>query len=159
MEEATGVGPLATAGIRDGLQAQVQKSVDAGAKVLLAGGKREGPGFWFDPVVLLDPPRDSPAYREELFGPVATVFRVKGVEEALALANDSVYGLGASVWTRDDAERERFIEGLESGMVFVNALVASEPRLPFGGMKNSGYGRELSHEGIREFVNAKTVRL
>ena len=107
--------------------------------------------------VLVDVPPGSPAYRDELFGPVASVFRVKGVDQALRIANDSTFGLGASIWTNDEAERAALIAGLETGQVFVNAMVASDPRVPFGGVKRSGYGRELSVHGIREFVNAKTV--
>jgi succinate-semialdehyde dehydrogenase/glutarate-semialdehyde dehydrogenase len=107
--------------------------------------------------VLADIPRDSPAYSEEFFGPVASIFRVKDVEEAIRIANDTRFGLGASVWTRDTAERTRLIDGVESGMVFVNKMVVSDPRVPFGGIKQSGFGRELGQLGIREFTNIKTV--
>jgi succinate-semialdehyde dehydrogenase / glutarate-semialdehyde dehydrogenase len=155
----TEVGPLALESIRDGLHAQVERSVAAGARLLLGGRKPGGPGFWYPPTVLAEPPPGSPAWREELFGPVATLFRARDAEDALRLANDSPYGLGASVWTRDEAEQRRFIDGLEAGSVFINALVASDPRLPFGGVKASGHGRELSHHGLREFLNIKTVRV
>jgi succinate-semialdehyde dehydrogenase/glutarate-semialdehyde dehydrogenase len=157
MDPATQVGPLATEGIRDEVAEQVRRSVEAGARLLTGGTVPDRPGWYYEPTVLTDVPRDSPAYHEEVFGPVAMLFRVDGVEEAVRIANDTVFGLGSSVWTRDEAERRRFVEEIEAGMVFVNAMVASDPRLPFGGVKESGYGRELSVAGIREFVNAKTV--
>ena len=157
MDEETDVGPLATAGIRDEVEEQVRRSVEMGARVLVGGERGEGPGFFYRPTILADIPPDSPAYREEVFGPVALLFRVDDIGEAIRLANDTVFGLGSSVWTNDAEERRRLVDEIEAGMVFVNAMVASDPRLPFGGVKQSGYGRELGTLGIREFVNVKTV--
>jgi succinate-semialdehyde dehydrogenase/glutarate-semialdehyde dehydrogenase len=159
LDEATQLGPLATPEILDGLDRQVRDSVAAGARLLTGGHRLDRPGNFYAPTVLADVPKDSPAYREELFGPVAALFRVNGLDEAILLANDTEFGLGASVWTNDDTERHRLIDEIEAGMVFVNGMVASDPRLPFGGVKRSGYGRELSAYGIREFVNVKTVRV
>ncbi len=159
LHEGTQVGPLATAEIARGLADQVARSVAAGARVLLGGMRPEGPGHFYPPTVLVDVPRSAPAHVEELFGPVAPVFRVKDMDEAIALANDSPFGLGASAWTRDRNEAQRFASELEAGMVFVNAMVASDPRFPFGGVKRSGYGRELAAFGLRELVNVKTVRM
>jgi succinate-semialdehyde dehydrogenase/glutarate-semialdehyde dehydrogenase len=156
-DEKTEVGPLATASAVKDLDADVQKTVKAGAKLLTGGHPLNQPGNFYAPTVLTDIPKESPAYREEFFGPVASLFRVKNIDEAIALANDSRFGLGASAWTNDDAERERFINELESGMVFINKMVASDPRIPFGGVKASGHGRELAMNGIREFMNIKTV--
>jgi succinate-semialdehyde dehydrogenase / glutarate-semialdehyde dehydrogenase len=153
----TDVGPLANPDAVKDLDADVQKSVQAGAKILTGGKPVSGPGYFYEPTVLTNVPKDSPAYREEFFGPVASMFRVKCIEEAIAIANDSRFGLGASAWTNDPAERERFIGDLEAGMVFINQMVASDPRVPFGGVKASGHGRELGPYGIREFTNAKTV--
>jgi len=153
----TDVGPLATADAVKDLQTDVQKTVDAGAKLLTGGKPVSGPGNFYPPTVLTNIPKESPAYREEFFGPVASIFRVKSIDEALAIANDSRFGLGASAWTNDPSERERFINDLEAGMVFINQMVASDPRVPFGGVKASGHGRELGPYGIREFTNAKTV--
>jgi succinate-semialdehyde dehydrogenase/glutarate-semialdehyde dehydrogenase len=157
MDPATDVGPLATEGQVETLVDQVQRSVRAGARLLTGGKRLVRPGYYFAPGVLTDITPESPAYREELFGPVALLFRARDITEAIRIANDSPFGLGASVWTNDDGERRRFIAELESGMVFVNAMVASDPRLPFGGIKQSGYGRELGEYGLREFVNIKTV--
>jgi len=156
-DEKTELGPLSTPdGVRD-LDADVQKSVKAGAKLLTGGHPLKRPGNYYAPTVLTDIPKDSPAYGEEFFGPVASVFRVNDIDEAIRLANDVRFGLGASVWTNDDKERERFINEIEAGMVFINKMVASDPRIPFGGVKASGHGRELSAVGMREFLNAKTV--
>ena len=156
-DEKTDVGPLANAEAVTSLQADVTASVKAGAKVLTGGKPAEGPGSFYLPTVLTDIPKDSPAYREELFGPVASIFRVKNAEDAIRVANDSRFGLGASAWTNDKAEQDRFINELEAGMVFINQMVFSDPRVPFGGVKRSGVGRELSTYGIREFTNVKTV--
>ncbi|HET6763752.1 MAG TPA: NADP-dependent succinic semialdehyde dehydrogenase [Longimicrobiaceae bacterium] len=157
MQPGTDVGPLATESIRDEVAEQVRRSVEMGARVLVGGAEGEGPGFYYQPTILTDIPHDSPAYTEEVFGPVALLFRVADLDAAIRLANDTQFGLGSSVWTRDDEERRRFEDEVEAGMVFVNAMVASDPRLPFGGVKESGYGRELGDIGIREFVNVKTV--
>jgi succinate-semialdehyde dehydrogenase/glutarate-semialdehyde dehydrogenase len=157
MADDTDVGPLATASIRDEVDEQVRVSVDAGARVLTGGRRMDGPGFFYPPTILADIPEDAPAYGEEVFGPVASLFRVAGIDEAIALANDTPFGLGSSVWTRDEAERRRFVAEIEAGMTYVNAMVASDPRLPFGGVKQSGYGRELGVFGIHEFVNIKSV--
>jgi succinate-semialdehyde dehydrogenase/glutarate-semialdehyde dehydrogenase len=156
-DERTDVGPLATAGAVESLQADVQKSIDAGARVLTGGKPLRGPGNYYPPTVLTNVSKDSPAGCGELFGPVASMFRVNNAEEAIRVANDHRYGLGASAWTTVDRERDLFINELEAGMVFINQMVASDPRVPFGGVKRSGHGRELSVNGIREFTNVKTV--
>ena len=153
----TDVGPLATPDAVKDIDSDVQKTIQAGAKLLTGGKPVAGPGNFYQPTVLTNIPKDSPAYREEFFGPVASIFRAKSVEDAVAIANDSRFGLGASAWTNDPSERERFINDLEAGMVFINQMVVSDPRLPFGGVKASGHGRELGPYGIREFTNAKTV--
>jgi succinate-semialdehyde dehydrogenase/glutarate-semialdehyde dehydrogenase len=159
MDEQTELGPLATEAIRSELSRQVAESVAAGARVLVGGEAREGQGLFFPPTVLVDVPARAPAAREELFGPVAALFRVADADEALARANDTTFGLGASVWTRDRTEAARFSAELAAGSIFVNDMVASDPRFPFGGIKRSGYGRELGVHGLREFVNVKTVRM
>jgi succinate-semialdehyde dehydrogenase/glutarate-semialdehyde dehydrogenase len=155
----TEVGPLASpAGVK-ALEDQVARSVRAGSRVL-TGGKRVGrQGNYFAPTVLVDVPPDAPAACEELFGPVAAVFRVAGLDEAIAVANNTTFGLGANAWTRDRAEAERFARDLQAGSVFINGMVQSDPQFPFGGIKRSGYGRELADVGLREFVNIKTVRM
>jgi len=155
--EATTLAPLARPDLREELHRQVRASIDAGARLLLGGEMSSGPGAFY-PATLLDHVRPGmPAFDEELFGPVAAVIRVADEAQALALANNSRYGLGGSVWTRDAVRGERFARKLQSGAAFVNGIVKSDPRLPFGGIKASGYGRELSLLGIREFVNAKTI--
>jgi succinate-semialdehyde dehydrogenase/glutarate-semialdehyde dehydrogenase len=157
LDPKTDLGPLASASAVEDLQRDVQKSIDAGARLLTGGKPLPGEGSFYPPTVLTDIPRNSPAYSEEFFGPVASVFRVKNADEAIHIANDTRFGLGASVWTQDIAERDHFIQRLEAGMVFINKMVASDPRVPFGGVKQSGFGRELGPFGIREFANIKTV--
>jgi succinate-semialdehyde dehydrogenase/glutarate-semialdehyde dehydrogenase len=159
MDEKTELGPVATAAIRDELDAQVKASVAKGAKVLTGGKKLDREGWFYAPTVLVDIPTDAPAARDELFGPAASVFKAKNLDDAISIANGTSFGLGASAWTTNDAERDRFIAEIESGLLFINGMVASDPRLPFGGVKNSGYGRELGEFGIREFVNIKSVRV
>src|SRR5215467_354325 len=156
-DETTELGPLSTAQGLEDLEREVKATVAAGAKVLTGGKPLGRPGNFYAPTVLTNIPKGSPAHKEELFGPVASVFRAKDLDEAIRLANDTRFGLGASAWTNDDRERERFVNELEAGMVFINRMVASDPRLPFGGVKQSGHGRELGVHGIREFTNIKTV--
>ncbi len=158
MDEKTELGPLATAAIRDGLDDQVKKSVAAGARLATGGNKLDREGFYYAPTVLTDIPSGSPAARDELFGPVASVFKAKDVTDAIRIANGTTFGLGASAWTRDQRERDQLIAEIESGLLFINGMVVSDARLPFGGVKNSGFGRELGEFGIREFVNIKSVR-
>jgi succinate-semialdehyde dehydrogenase/glutarate-semialdehyde dehydrogenase len=157
MDETIEIGPLATEQILKDIDEQVRQSVAAGARLLTGGKSLDRPGNFYEPTVLATIPRGAPAYCEEVFGPVALLFRVNNVDEAIRLANDSSFGLGAAAWTNDPQESLRFIDELEAGCVFINGMVASDPRLPFGGVKNSGYGRELAEFGIREFVNIKTV--
>ena len=157
MDRATDIGPLAMKQTLEDAERQVDESVAKGAKVLAGGKRLDRPGFYYPPTILADIPEDAPAYREEVFAPVALLHRADDADHAIALANDSDFGLGSSVWTRDEAEARRFVDELEAGMTFVNAMVASDPRLPFGGVKESGYGRELSRVGIHEFVNIKSV--
>ena len=157
LDEATDIGPLATEQILKDVDEQVKTSVAGGALVLSGGKRLDQAGNFYEPTVLAGIPHDSPAYCEEVFGPVALLFRVNDIDEAIDLANATTFGLGSAAWTNDEREQERFIDELEAGCVFINGMVASDPRLPFGGIKHSGYGRELSEFGIREFVNVKTV--
>jgi succinate-semialdehyde dehydrogenase/glutarate-semialdehyde dehydrogenase len=159
MEPGTELGPLALASLRDDLHRQVQESVAAGARLVTGGEALDGAGWFYQPTVLADIPAHAPAYSEELFGPVAMVFRVPDLTAAIALANDTRFGLAASVWTTDDSEAELCAASLECGSVFVNAMVASDPRFPFGGIKACGYGREMGLWGLREFVIVWTVRV
>jgi succinate-semialdehyde dehydrogenase/glutarate-semialdehyde dehydrogenase len=159
MDPQTHIGPLATAdGVAD-LEKQVNKSVQMGARILLGGKRLNQPGNFFAPTVLTDIPEGSPARVEEMFGPVASLFRARDIAHAVEIANETDFGLGSSAWTNNDQEREMFINEIDAGMVFINGMVASDPRIPFGGVRHSGYGRELSHYGIREFVNIKTVAI
>jgi succinate-semialdehyde dehydrogenase/glutarate-semialdehyde dehydrogenase len=157
MDPATDIGPLANASQVETIADQVEKSVAAGARLVTGGKRLNGKGFYYAPTVLTGVTPESPAYHDEVFGPVAIIFRVRTIDDAIRVANDSPFGLGASAWTTDPRERARFVSELESGMVFINAMVASDPRLPFGGVKQSGYGRELAANGLREFVNIKSV--
>jgi succinate-semialdehyde dehydrogenase/glutarate-semialdehyde dehydrogenase len=157
MEPGTEVGPLALASGRDEVAGLVDDARDKGAHILCGGAPLDGPGFYYPPTVITAITPDMRVATEEVFGPVALLYRVDDAREALRVANDTGFGLGASVWTDDDYERRLFVEGLEAGMVFVNAMVASTPELPFGGTKRSGYGRELASLGIREFCEAKSV--
>jgi acyl-CoA reductase-like NAD-dependent aldehyde dehydrogenase len=156
-DRATQIGPLARDDLRDSLEQQVRRSTAAGAKILTGGQRHPGRGFFFEPTVLTDVRPEMPAACEEVFGPVAALLRVRTVEEAIRVANDSPFGLGANLWTTDLARARRLARDIEAGQVFINGMVASDPRLPFGGVKRSGYGRELSVYGIREFVNIQTV--
>src|SRR5215207_7491997 len=157
IDEETDMGPLATPDILEEVDGQVRKSVEAGARVLTGGKPIDGPGNFYPPTVLTDIPENAPAYKEEIFGPVASLFRARDIDEAIRIANDTQFGLGSSAWTNDPEEQERFINEIEAGQVFINGMVASDPRMPFGGVKASGYGRELSAYGLKEFVNVKTV--
>ncbi len=157
MDRATQLGPLAREDLRDALDRQVRASVERGARIV-TGGKSVGrPGFFYEPTVLADVADDMPAFTEETFGPAAAVTRAKDAQTAVALANDTTFGLGGTIWSRDTERAIKLAAQIESGSVFINGVMASDPRLPFGGVKRSGYGRELSHHGIHEFVNIQTV--
>jgi succinate-semialdehyde dehydrogenase/glutarate-semialdehyde dehydrogenase len=153
----TDIGPLSSPKILNALHAQLDAAIAAGGKVLAGGAKHEGPGNYFTPTLIADVPLTAAITKEETFGPLALLFRVSSLEEAIALANDTPFGLAASCWTNDLTEQERLAADLQAGAVFFNAIVASDPRLPFGGTKRSGYGRELAAVGMREFMNTKTV--
>jgi succinate-semialdehyde dehydrogenase/glutarate-semialdehyde dehydrogenase len=157
MDESTQIGPLATPQILEDLVEQVKKAEASGARVLTGGRKLDRPGNFYEPTVLVNVDPATPVSCEEIFGPVAMLFRVANIDEAIRLANATPFGLGSAAWTNDASEQAKFIEELEAGCVFINGMVASDPRLPFGGIKHSGYGRELAEFGIREFVNIKTV--
>jgi succinate-semialdehyde dehydrogenase/glutarate-semialdehyde dehydrogenase len=157
MEEGTDVGPLATEQGREDVEELVRDAVDKGATVVLGGERPDRPGWWYPPTIVTDITADMEMYREEVFGPVAMVYKVADIDEAVALANATRFGLGSNAWTNDAEEQERFIRDLEAGQTFVNGMVASFPALPFGGVKASGHGRELAELGIKEFMNAKTV--
>ena len=156
-DEGTDVGPLATEDGRDTVADQVRDAVEKGASVLVGGQAPDRPGWWYPPTVLADLTPEMRVWSEEVFGPVAMVFRVASYEEAIEVANGTDFGLGSNAWTTDPAEQERFIADLDAGQVFINGMTTSYPELPFGGVKNSGYGRELAQHGIREFCNLKTV--
>ena len=157
MDPETQIGPLARGDLREALARQVEGSVRMGARAVVGGKKWGDKGFFYEPTIVADVTPEMPVFKEETFGPVAAIMKVRDADEAIAWANASEYGLGANLWTRDERKGERLARRIESGQVFVNGMTASDPRLPFGGVKNSGYGRELSHYGIREFVNIQTI--
>ena len=157
LDETIELGPLATADGVTTLDADVQKTIKAGAKLLTGGKPLNRPGNFYAPTVLSNIPEDSPAACDELFGPVASLFRAKDIIDAIRIANATPFGLGASAWTNEKSEQDQFINGIDAGMVFINRMVVSDPRLPFGGAKRSGIGRELGVYGIREFTNVKTI--
>jgi succinate-semialdehyde dehydrogenase/glutarate-semialdehyde dehydrogenase len=157
MQDGTDIGPLSSEQQRDQIEKLVADAVAKGARVLCGGAAPEGPGFYYPPTVLSGITPDMRVHREEVFGPVATLYRAADIDAALDIANGTEFGLGANAWTEDEAERERFIQDLGAGMVFINGNVTSYPELPFGGVRSSGFGRELSWHGIREFCNIKSV--
>jgi succinate-semialdehyde dehydrogenase/glutarate-semialdehyde dehydrogenase len=157
MDEATDIGPLANAQQLDEVQEFVADAVGKGARVLAGGGAPDGPGYYYPPTVLAGITPEMRVHLEEVFGPVATIYKVPSIDAAIELANITVFGLGANAWTQDEEERARFVRDLEAGMVFINGNVTSYPQLPFGGIKTSGFGRELAADGIREFCNIKSV--
>ena len=157
MLDSTDVGPLSSEQQRDDVEKLVADAVAQGARVLCGGAAPEGPGFYYPPTVLSGITPAMRVHAEEVFGPVATLYRAADIEDAIELANGTEFGLGANAWTSDETEQDRFISDLAAGMVFINGNVTSYPELPFGGIRTSGHGRELSHHGIREFCNIKTV--
>lgn len=156
-EPGVKVGPLARGDLADDLDRQVQESVERGARVAVGGHRMSGTGYFYEPTVLVGVTPDMPAFKEETFGPVAAVARVRDADEAVQFANDSLFGLGGNLWTRDTERGKLLARRIESGNVFINSMTASDPRLPFGGVKHSGFGRELSSFGIREFTNIQTI--
>lgn len=156
-DEETDLGPMARNDLMLELHEQVKRSVEMGATVIMGGKPLEGKGYYYPPTIITNLIPGMPAYEEELFGPVASLIKVKNEEEAIRVANDTVFGLGASLWTSNLEKAKLFATKIQAGAVFVNGLVKSDPRLPFGGINISGYGRELSHYGIKEFVNIKSV--
>lgn len=159
LRDGTDIGPLATSQGRDDVDDQVEESIQKGAKRLVGAAGMEGKGYFYRPGILEQIPESAPAYHDEIFGPVAMLFRAKDLDEAIAIGNDTRFGLGSAIFTTDEAEMEQAANDLDAGATFVNSIVASDPRLPFGGVKASGYGRELSYEGIHEFCNRKTVSI
>jgi succinate-semialdehyde dehydrogenase/glutarate-semialdehyde dehydrogenase len=157
MEDGTKVGPLATESGLEDVEKYVQDAADKGAQVLVGGKRVDRPGWFYEPTVVTEVTPEMAMYSEEVFGPVAAVFTVSGLDEAIEIANSHPYGLGANLWSEDDAERQRFVRDVASGMAFINGMVTSYPELPFGGVKQSGYGRELRDIGMHEFMNIKTV--
>jgi succinate-semialdehyde dehydrogenase/glutarate-semialdehyde dehydrogenase len=157
MAEDTQVGPLATEQGLEDVERYVQDAVDKGATVLVGGRRLDGPGWYYPPTLITGVTPEMAMYSEEVFGPVAALFTVSDLDEALEIANSHLYGLGANLWSEDEEERARFVRDVASGMAFINGMVTSYPELPFGGVKQSGYGRELTEIGMREFMNAKTV--
>lgn len=157
MDPATELGPIAREDLLVELDAQVKRSVEKGAKILCGGKRISGQGFFYEPTIVANVKHGMPAYDEELFGPVASLIKAEDETDAIKIANDSPFGLGAALWTNNISKAKELATKIESGSVFINGMVKSDPRLPFGGIKTSGYGRELSHYGIKEFVNIKTV--
>ncbi|MBI5730802.1 MAG: aldehyde dehydrogenase family protein, partial [Ignavibacteriales bacterium] len=157
MNKETELGPIAREDLLCELEDQVKCSVQSGAKILCGGKRIAREGFYFEATILSNVLPGTPAYEEEIFGPVATLIKAVDEKDAIRIANDSAFGLGASLWTSNIEKAKQLAAKIESGSVFINGMVKSDPRLPFGGIKNSGYGRELSHYGIKEFVNIKTV--
>jgi succinate-semialdehyde dehydrogenase/glutarate-semialdehyde dehydrogenase len=157
MDDNTKVGPLATEQGREDVEELVNDAIEKGARVVVGGRRVDGPGWYFPPTLITDLTEEMRMYREEVFGPVASLFRVADFDAAMALANDSDFGLGSNIWTEDETERARFVEEIEAGMAFINGMTTSYPEMPFGGVKTSGYGRELTVHGMREFQNIKSV--
>jgi succinate-semialdehyde dehydrogenase/glutarate-semialdehyde dehydrogenase len=155
----TQIGPMARMDLLEELDAQVQDSIKKGARLLCGGKKADGIGAFYLPTVLADVGSGMPVYEQETFGPVSAIIPVEDADEAIAVANDSPFGLGGSVWSQDTTRAEAIARRIETGAVFINGMTKSDPRLPFGGVKRSGYGRELSHFGIKEFVNVKTISI